>query len=227
MDTCGFAKDNYYYYKSWWTDEPVVHVFPHWNWPDKVGENIEVWCFSNCEEIELVLNGRTIDRKEMQQNGHLEWFVPYEPGTLTANGFKNGKLILSDSVVTTGKPAGIALEPDRDVINADGSDVAVVTVRIIDDEGKTVPKANNLVMFEAAGGDIIGVGNGDPSCHEPDKASQRSAFNGLCQVIVQSRKEPGAITLKANAEGLEPAAVTIQASAKTVPMFVRAGDTQD
>jgi len=216
MDMCGFAKDNYYYYKSWWQDEPVLHVFPHWNWPDKVGEEIEVWCFSNCDEVELSLNGESLGKNQMPRLGHLEWKVPYEPGTLSAKGFQNGKVVLTRDVRTTGAPAGIKMIADRKKIKADGEDVAIITVQIVDTEGDVVPYAGNLVSFDVTdNARIIGVGNGDPSSHEPDKSDMRRAFNGLCQVILQAGEKPGEIILKAESPGLMSAQLALQA--ETMP----------
>ncbi|HLZ52920.1 MAG TPA: DUF4982 domain-containing protein [Verrucomicrobiae bacterium] len=170
MDTCGFPKDLYYYYQSWWTDQPVLHLLPHWNWPGQEGQDINVWCFSNCKEVELFLNGKSLGRKTMKPNSHLEWTVKYEPGALSAQGYDNdGKLIATTKVETTGAPAAVQLEPDRAVINADGEDVSVITVSVRDGQNRIVPVAANLVDFNLDGpGKILGVGNGDPSCHEPD-----------------------------------------------------------
>ena len=169
MDTCGFPKDLYYYYQAWWTDKPVLHLLPHWNWPGKEGLPIEVWCFSNCQEVELFLNGRSLGRKTMKRNSHLEWPVKYEPGTLSAKGYNDGKLIAKAKVETTGKPASVQLAPDRNTINADGEDVSVIKVSVHDAEGRFVPVATNLIHFALRGpGKILGVGNGDPSSHEPD-----------------------------------------------------------
>jgi beta-galactosidase len=170
MDMCGFPKDLYYYYQAWWTDQPVLHLLPHWNWPGKEGQEIPVWCFSNCKEVELFLNGKSLGRKTMKPNSHLEWMVNYEPGALSAQGYDNdGKLIATTKVETTGEPAAVQLEPDRAAINADGEDVSVITVSVRDAQNRIVPVATNPVDFDLAGpGKILGVGNGDPSCHEPD-----------------------------------------------------------
>jgi beta-galactosidase len=217
MDTCGFPKDNFFYYQSWWTDKPVVHLLPHWNWPGKEGKEIEVWVHSNCEEVELLLNGASLGRKTMPRNSHLEWKVTYAPGVLVARGFTGGKAVTEDKVETTGAPAGVKLTADRTTINAGGEDVSMVTVAIVDAHGRIVPIADDEVTFAVRGpGKIIGVGNGNPSSHEPDKAAKRRAFNGLAQVIVQSTKQPGGIVLSATAGGLQTATVTIKAAAATV-----------
>ena len=221
MDICGFPKDIYYYYKAWWSDETVLHIFPHWNWRGKEGEKIRVRCYSNCEEIELLLNGRSLGRKKMPRNSYLEWIVEYEPGKLEAKGYKGGKRIAMTRVETTGPPAALRLIPDRLKIKADNQDVSIVTVAIVDDEGRIVPTANNLVKFTISGnGRIIGVGNGDPSSHEPDKANERRAFNGLCLVIVQSEWEPGEIKLTAESEGLRKATVVIHSEKCELKPFV-------
>ena len=170
MDTCGFPKDLYYYYQAWWTKQPVLHLLPHWNWPGREGQAIDVWCFSNCKEVELFLNGQSLGRKTMKPNSHLVWTAKYEPGTLSAQGYDaDGKLIAQTKVETTGDPAAVQLEPDRATINADGEDVSVITVSVRDAQNRVVPVATNLVEFDLDGpGKILGVGNGDPSCHEPD-----------------------------------------------------------
>jgi beta-galactosidase len=211
MDICGFPKDSYYYYQSWWTAKPVLHVFPHWNWPGKEGQEINVWVHSNCDEVELFLNGSSLGKQTMPRNQHLEWKVKYSPGVLSAKGTYQGKFV-SAKVETTGAPAGIVLVPDRTKLTADGADLSVVTVKIVDAGGRVVPTAGNLVHFAVSGsGAVLGVGNGDPSCHEPDKASQRSAFNGLAQVLVQTTRKPGGIKLTAEADGLRPVTVALSA----------------
>lgn len=211
MDTCGFPKDNYYYYQSWWTQKMVLHLFPHWNWQGREGEEIDVRCFSNCERVELFLNGKSLGVKKMPRNSHLRWLVRYQSGVLQAKGYKNGKEVAVKRVETTGAPAGLQLSPDRTTITADRQDVAVVNVSVIDVKGRVVPTADNEVTFTSSNARIIGVGNGDPSSHEPDKASKRRAFNGLCQVIVQSTCEAGLITLAATSPELKPATVTLHA----------------
>jgi beta-galactosidase len=168
-DTCGFPKDNFWYYQSWWTDQPVLHLLPHWNWPGREGEEIEVRTLSNCQEVELSLNGRSLGKQTMPRNSQLIWKAKYAPGTLSAKGYNGGKTAAETKVETTGAPAAIRLAPDRSVINADGADVSVFTVTVTDAQGRAAPVATNLVHFELSGpGKIIGVGNGDPSCHEPD-----------------------------------------------------------
>jgi beta-galactosidase len=212
LDTCGFPKDNFYYYKAWWGGEPVLHLFPHWTWPGNEGQEIDVWCHSNLESIELFLNGQSLGKKTMHRDSHVAWKVKYAPGTLEARGFQNGKLALTAKQETTGAPATIRLRPDRARIAADGEDVSVVEVHILDSEGRLSPIANNEVSFQVAGpGKIIGVGNGDPSTHEADKGSQRRAFNGLCVAIIQGRKLAGDITLYATSAGLASASTVIHA----------------
>ena len=174
IDTCGFPKDSFYYLKSWWTAQAMVHVYPHWNWPDREGQEIGVWCYSNCDEVELSVNGRSLGRKAMENNGHLEWKVAYEPGTLLARGFRGGIEIATDRVDTAGAPAAVRLIPDRAKVSADGEDVAVITVQIIDAQGRIVPVADNEIGFTLDGpARIIGVGNGDPASHEPDRMVDR------------------------------------------------------
>jgi beta-galactosidase len=170
LDTCGFPKDNFYYYQSWWTTNLVLHLLPHWNWAGREGRAIQVDALSNCGEVELFLNGQSLGRQAMERNSHLTWQVKYAPGVLSAKGYNGGKLVAETKVETTGEPAAIQLAPDRATINADGEDVSVITVSVRDAQGRIVPVATNLIHFELRGpGKILGVGNGDPSCHEPDQ----------------------------------------------------------
>ena len=170
LDTCGFPKDVFYYYQSWWTTNTVLHLAPHWNWPGREGQEILVEAFSNCKQVELFLNGASLGKQTMKPNSKLSWQVKYTPGTLSAKGFDaNGKVIAETKVETTGDAARIQLTPDRKTIHADGQDVSVFTVSAMDAQGRVVPVAQNKINFSVAGaGQIIGVGNGDPSCHEPD-----------------------------------------------------------
>ena len=168
-DTCGFPKDLFWYYQSWWTDRPVLHLMPHWNWAGREGQEVDVRAFSNCDEVELFLNGKSLGRQTMPRNSEVKCKVAYAPGTLAAKGYTGGKLVLESKVETTGAAAAVQLTPDRATIKADGEDVAVITVAIADDRSRVVPVAGDKVDFELAGpGRIIGVGNGDPSSHEPD-----------------------------------------------------------
>ena len=170
LDTCGFPKDNFYYYQAWWTTNTVLHLLPHWNWPGREGHEFRVDAMSNCKEVELFLNGDSLGRKTMKRNSKLTWKVKYAPGTLSAKGFDAaGKVIAETKVETTGDATRIELTPDRKTINADGEDVAVFSVTAFDAQGRFVPVAQNKINFAIEGaGKIIGVGNGDPSCHEPD-----------------------------------------------------------
>ena len=205
VDMCGFPKDNFYYYKAWWGSEPVLHLFPHWNWEQREGEPISVWVHSNLDSVELFLNGKSYGSQKVLPLTHLEWKVKYEPGVLEARGTKDGKVVLTEKRETTGQPESIRLTPDRTEINADGEDVAILRVEVLDKEGRSVPTADNLISFKVTGeGALIGVGNGDPNCQESDKAPKRSLFNGLAQVIVQAGKIPGTITVEAYTEDWPP-----------------------
>ncbi|TRW23387.1 glycoside hydrolase family 2 protein [Flavobacterium zepuense] len=168
MDVCGFPKDNVYYLKSWWGSEPVLHLLPHWNWQGMEGKEIDVWAYSNCDEVELFLNKKSLGKKMMEQYGHLEWKVAYQPGTLEAVGYKNGKRILTDIRKTTGKPEKIKLTSHRQTLDK-ANGVAVFNVEVTDKNGLHIPTATNEVTFSIKGGTIIGVGNGDPTSLENDK----------------------------------------------------------
>jgi beta-galactosidase len=221
LDTCGFPKDSFYYYQAWWTTRPVLHLTPHWNWPGREGQEIRVEAQSNCKQVELFLNGDSLGKQPMPPHSKLVWQVKYTPGVLSAKGFDAaGNLIAETSVQTTGAAVQVQLTPDRKTINADGQDVAVFTVAALDQQGRVVPLAQNAINFSIAGaGKIIGVGNGNPTCHEPDTfaadakpdpAWARSLFNGLAQVIVQSTSQAGEFKLSTNSDGLMPATAVVQ-----------------
>lgn len=210
MDICGFPKDNFFYYQAWWGAKPIVHILPHWNWPGKEGKLVDVWVHSNAAEVELMLDNKSLGRKTMERFGHLEWKVPYAAGELEAVGYRDGKIVARDRVSTTGEPAAIQLRTDRARILADGEDLAVVEVRIVDSRGRVVPHASNLVVFKVDGPAVVaGVGNGDPSSHEPDKSNARSAFHGLAMALVGRTYGKGKTTLTASAHGLKSASLTI------------------
>ena len=215
MDTCGFAKDTSYYYKAWWRNEPVLHLFPHWNFEGREGEEIPVWVYSNLDEVELFVNGKSAGSKKVPHLGHVQWKVKYQPGAIEARASRSGKVMLTEKRETTGLAVAIRLTADRTEIDADGEDIAILTVEALDKDGRPVPTANHPIAFSVTGtGALIGVGNGDPNCHESDKAPKRSLFNGLAQVIVQATKAPGEIHVEAlKGEGdsteLAPARIVI------------------
>ncbi|MGA3132023.1 MAG: beta-galactosidase GalA [Terracidiphilus sp.] len=212
VDTCGFSKDTFYYYQSWWTEDPVLHLFPHWNWPGMEGKEIAVWVHSNLDKVELLLNGRSLGEKEMRKDSHLAWNVPYARGVLEARGTKNGELVLADRRETTDPPAALAIYADRAQIAADGEDVAMLTVEVRDGRGRVVPIAGNLITFKVTGaGKLIGVGNGDPTDQDSGKGPLRKAFSGLCMAIVQSTKSAGNIMVEATSPRLVSAQATVWA----------------
>jgi len=211
IDLAGFPKDVYYMYQSEWTNKPVLHVFPHWNW--KQGDTVDVWAYFNSDEVELFLNGKSMGTKRKTGDDlHVVWRIPYQPGTLKAVSRKNGRIVLTEEVRTAEQPAKIILVPDRRIIRADGSDLSFVTVKIVDKNGTVVPGADNLVDFHLSGeGFIAGVDNGSPISHESFKANQRKAFHGLGLAIIQSKGKAGRIVLTAVASGLTPASAVIEA----------------
>jgi len=210
IDTCGFPKDTFYYYQSWWTGQPVLHLFPHWNWSGYEGKEIAVWVHTNLDRVELFVNGRSLGAQEVKKNQHLAWNVSYAPGAIEARGYKADKLVMTTRRETTGSAAKLVMTADRREVNADGEDVAMFAVAIHDAQGRVVPIADNEVAFQISGpGRLIGVGNGDPTDHASDKGTSRKAFSGLCMAIVQSQKQTGSITLQATSPGLVPATVAI------------------
>ncbi|HWW38001.1 DUF4982 domain-containing protein, partial [Pedobacter sp.] len=213
MDVCGFPKNIYYYYQSWWTDRDVLHLSPHWNWKGKEGQPVEVWVNTNAETVELFLNGKSFGKKTMPKNSHLKWSIPFQPGTLSAVAYKKGKK-LTAKVETTGDAYRLVMKASRQEITADGKDAVVVNVTALDKQGREVPDANSVVEFSLKGDlKIIGVGNGDPSSHESDKSEngtwKRSLFNGKCQIILQAGKDGGVTNLEAACKGLMKSTISI------------------
>ena len=217
LDYCGFPKDEAYYLKSWWTDEPVLHIFPHWNLQGHEGEEVEVWAYSNCDEVELTVNGKKLGRQPMPRNGHLKWKAVYQPGKVVAVGYRNGKRILTEKIETTKPAAKIVVKADRQMITADGRDVSVVTIELHDQNGRIVPDACNVLKFTLEGnGRILGAGNGDPQYMGEDHPKEKDcqtfsipAFNGLAQVLIQSSQVPSALRLTANGDGLKTGVILI------------------
>jgi beta-galactosidase len=222
VDMCGFPKDYYYYYKAWWGKTPTLHLFPHWDWAGKEGQDIPVWVYSNLDEVELFLNGKSLGVKAMPPLGHLEWQVKYAPGAIEARGRKGGKVVLKERRETTGEAKTIRLTADRTTINADGEDIAILRAEVLDARGRHIPTANRKLKFKVSGaGTLIGVGNGDPNCLESDKGSERSLYNGLAQLIVQSQKQPGTITVEAYADGNDKPIKAVQIVLKAAPTVLR------
>jgi beta-galactosidase len=216
MDTCGFPKDSYYYYKSWWSENPVLHLFPHWNWAGMEGQEIPVWVHSNADQVELFLNGKSLGAKAMNKDSHVAWNVAYAPGVLEARGYKAGEITMTDQRETTAAPTTLAIYADRAEIAADGEDVAMFTVEVRDARGRLVPVADNLVTFKVTGGArLIGVGNGDPTDQDSGKGPSRKAFGGVAMAIVQSGRAAGGIAVEATSPGLAPARATIWGGAVT------------
>ena len=217
LDYCGFPKDEAWYLKSWWTDEPVLHIFPHWNLSGHEGEEVDIWAYSNCEEVELSVNGRSLGRQPMPRNGHLKWRAVYQPGKIVATGYKNGRRLLTQTIETTKPAAKTTLLAERSTIAADGRDVAIVTVEVRDSKNRIVPDACPMLTFRLTGdGSLLAFGNGDPSylgADHPDKKDckefQFPAFNGLAQVIVQSGHAAGSLKLQCLSDGLKTSEIVI------------------
>lgn len=212
IDLAGFPKDIYYMYQSEWTDKPVLHVFPHWNWMP--GKLVDVWAYyNNADEVELFLNGKSLGlRKKNGDNLHVMWRVNYEPGVLKAVSRKNGNTVLEREIKTAGKAAKIELIADRNNIKADGKDLSFITVKVLDEQGNLVPDADNLIKFNISGpGFIAGVDNGYQASMESFKAPYRLAYNGMCLAIIQAQEKSGEIKLHATSEGLLPVSITIKA----------------
>jgi beta-galactosidase len=210
IDLAGFPKDVYYMYKSEWTSEPVLHVFPHWNW--KPGQVVDLWAYYNqADEVELFINGvsKGVKRKS-NDDLHVMWRVTFEPGTVRVVGRKNGKGILATEVKTAGVPAKIVLEADRSSISADGRDLSFITVKILDANGNVVPYADNKIDFKVSGpGLVAGVDNGDPTSHESFKGNSHKAFHGLALLVIQSKGTKGDVSITATSGGLKEAVIKV------------------
>jgi len=213
IDTCGFPKDTYHFCKSQWTDTPMIHLLPHWTWPGKEGVTIPVWCYTNCQEVELFLNGRSLGKRAMGPEMYLSWDVPYEPGELRAVGKVEGRDDGGNAecvVATAGEPAALGLTLDRESLAADGFDVVHATIRVLDASGNFVPTAGSEIELAVRGaGRLIGMDSGDPVCHEGYGGPARSAFHGMCLGIIQAGREAGEIEITATSGALSPAKATL------------------
>lgn len=217
LDYCGFPKDEAYYLKSWWTNETVLHIFPHWNLHGHEGENVDIWAYSNCDQVELYANGKNLGKKKMPKAGHLKWTAKYQPGSLRAVGYKNGKKVKEVKVETTGPVYMVSATPDRAELSADGRDVAIVTISLKDKRGRVVPTACNEVRVSVEGdASILGAGNGDPSFKGEEHPADEScksftipAFNGYAQVLVRAGKLPGIVAINCNVTDCQSSSITL------------------
>ena len=216
IDLAGFKKDRFYLYQSHWRPQlPMAHILPHWNWPERVGEVTPIHVFTSGDEAELFLNGKSLGRKKKALFEYrLRWDeVKYEPGVVKVVAYKNGKIWAEDRVETTGSAAKIETITDRNVIQANGVDLAFITVKVSDEKGRMVPRSDNMIEFSIDGpGEIVATDNGDPTSMVPFPSHKRQAFNGLALVIVRSQKgATGKITVKATSAGLEESSVDLNA----------------
>ncbi len=210
-DLAGFPKDPFYLYQSVWTEQPMLHLLPHWNWTP--GDTIDVWAYTNADAVEPFLNGTSLGTKRKPEPvSHLMWRVAYTPGTLRAVSRKEGRVWATAEVRTAGAPVRVALAPDRARLRANGDDLSFVTVTVQDRAGALVPAAEPLIRFRLSGGDarIVGVDNGDQTSHTSFKANQVRLFNGKALVIIRAGTRPGTVTLTAAGDGLTPSAVPLQ-----------------
>ena len=209
LDYCGFPKDEAYYVKACWTDEPVLHLLPHWNLEGCEGDSVSVWAYTNCDEVELRVNGRSLGRRKVEPMSHAEWRTVYAPGELRAIGWRDGRKVADTRVSTAGEAALVSATADRTSLHADGADVAVVNISLADRKGNFAPTACVPVTVEIDGpARILGGGNGDPAWQAVERPSDADArtftlpsFNGLAQVLIQTTDTPGAVTLRVSAAG--------------------------
>ena len=211
MDQCGFPKPCYYYWRAWWGTTPSVYIFPAWTFPKSmVGHPIRIRCYCNCSHVELFLNGKSLGIKPMPKYKYIDWNVPYTPGTLTARGYNGGRVAATYTCRTAGPAAALQLSDEISTLAADGESVAPIAVTVVDARGNPVPNADNLVSATISGdGLIVGMGNGDPACHESNTAHQIHAFNGKCMVMVRAGRTVGTIHLTVAAKGLKTEVMSI------------------
>jgi beta-galactosidase len=213
LDLCGFPKAAYYIRQAQWIrDRPILHLVPHWNWAGSEGKPIKVMATSNAEKVALILNDIPLGEKLVDKYDMVTFDVPYQAGKLEAVASNSGKVIARFAVETTGPPAALKLIADRDSLAGDGADAQPITVEVVDAQGRVVPTASLPVRFTLSGpGAIIGLNDGNPNNHEPEKGDRHSVFHGFAQVIAQSAYAgSGTLTLRATAEFLSPAEVTIR-----------------
>ena len=226
MDTCGFPKDSFFQNKACFTKEPMLHLLPHWNW--KEGDTVRVMTASNCEEVELFLNGESLGRKKSDCCAPAEWEVKFVPGRLSAVAYNQGMIVARAETGTTGAPARVVIEPDRTYINDDGMDTVPFNLSVVDAEGRTVETAFDLMNIELIGdATLLGVGNGDPNCLESDHEPRRSLFAGHAQALIQSRPGAEKVGIKVTADGLESAVCELEVRHVTRPAYIYATECRD
>jgi beta-galactosidase len=242
IDLCGFPKDAYYFYQSQWSQKPMIHLFPHWNWKGKEGKVIQVMAYTNCDSVELFVNGKSFGIKSLEfprqgNSGgwnkydrtpvntttgdlHLIWDVPYEPGMIKAVGRKGGRIVYQEEIHTAGTPYAIRLTADRNNIHTNPEDVSHVKIEIVDEHGYTVPDADNLVQLSVEGeGNLIGLDNGNPSDHSSMKRSSKKTFNGLALAVIRGNSKPGTIHLRVTSSSIREATIDIATESTGTPVM--------
>ena len=226
MDTCGFEKDAFFFHKACFTQKPMVHLLPHWNW--QKGQTVRVMAVTNCEESDLFLNGKSLGRKKADLCLRPEWMVAFVPGTISCKVYRGGKCVATTKHTTAGKPAAIKIEAVSPSIKNDGHDTAILNFSVVDKKGRMVPTADDFLHFEVLGDGILkGVGNGDPNSHEPDNAPYRRLFAGRCQALVMSKPCAKNIKVRAWAEGLESAEITLDVAQSVQPDYIHSCENHE
>jgi beta-galactosidase len=244
LDITGHRKDTWYFWRSAWTNQPVLHLFPHWNWPARVGQTIPVLAYTDCNHVELFLNGRSLGVKSLEfpaqgtsgswnhyalpvvhsttDDLHLEWDVTYQPGVLRAVGtHRDGSACATDEVRTAGAPAALRLAADRDTVTDAPGDVALVRFVVVDSAGTVVPTAGEVVHVAVTGGRLVALDNGDLRDHEPYQSDSVHAFDGRGLAILRAAR-PGVLRVTATAGGLREASATVVVRAGAAPEAVPA-----
>ncbi|MDD3336105.1 MAG: beta-galactosidase GalA [Eubacteriales bacterium] len=215
MDTCGFPKDVYYLYQAFWKKEACLHLLPHWN--HSPGDKVRVMAYTNCDEVELFVNGRSQGKKENTMEHSAEWQVSFEPGVLEAVGYRNGERCATDKRETVGAPAQLRLESAMAYLYPDTDSVAAVTISMTDEQGRECPLDKTKTKIAVTGGTLLGVGNGDPNGHDPDQGNSCRLFNGRGQLIVSAAPEAKQVVIHASAKGVQDAEITLSVKERAFP----------
>ncbi len=222
MDACGFAKDTYYLYRAFWSQAPTIHVLPHWN--HRRGAEVRVMAYSNCDETELFLNGRSLGRQANNMATQTQWHVKFEPGELKAVGYRGGQPVAEDAVRTAGTAKRLRLEAPIHVLYPDTDSLAVINISCEDEHSVFCPKENARLAITVEGGRLLGVGNGDPNCHDRDDDTRVRLFSGRAQALVAADGTAPQVRVVVSGERFGDASVTLPVGQRPFPGNIPTAD---
>ena len=202
-------KDAFYQNQSFWSDKPMVHILPHWNLAGREGEEIRVWAYTNCEQLELIYNGESLGIQDIEKYGHGEWALVYNPGEVIVKGYIGGKEVASDRVATTGKPVALQLEMQTEALFASQFDAAIINCYCVDADGNRVPDAAVTVSFDCSDIGVVLATGSDYCDHNPVSETTRKMRAGVVAALIQSTGKEGVLKVYAHADGLKPARLEI------------------